>query len=187
MRALALICLAIASATLVSFAGDAPKIVHLRGGQFSYAMPGGSPVKFEKRLDAALLRFKGRFRLEGEYRYGHLSNDPKDTGAYDVIELTFVPDAKYLAKLPYWSDRGPATELMFENAKDFIAKVIAPDLVRDVQNRKRMSVTGRAAIWVDRYTAAFDCDRPSYTVRFLKVDQPPTVVASNNLVASGCL
>ncbi len=59
--------------------------------------------------------------------------------------------------------------------------------VADVRNRKSLSITGRAAIWVDRYTAAFDCDRPTYTVRFLKVAAPPTVVASNNVVQSGCL
>jgi len=187
MRALALTCIAIIAATLAALAADGPRIVHLRGGQFSYAMPKTSPVKFEKRLDAALLRFKGRFRLEGEYRYGHLSNDPKDTGAYDVIELTFVPDAAYLAKLPYWSDRGPVTELTFDNNKEFIGKVIGPSLVSDVHERKRLSVTGRATIWVDRYTMAFDCDRPTYSVRFLKAEKPPTVVASNNLVQSGCL
>ena len=42
-------------------------------------------------------------------------------------------------------------------------------------------------IMVDRYTMAFDCDHPTYTVRFLKVDMPPTVVASNNTLSSGCL
>jgi hypothetical protein len=138
-------------------------------------------------MDVALLLFKGRFRIEGEYRYGRLSNDKKDEAAYDVIELTFVPDAKYLAKLPYWSDSGAVTELTFENNKDFIGKVIGPELVSDVQERKRLSITGRAAIWVDRYTAAFDCDRATYSVRFLKVDKPPTVVASNNTVPSNCL
>ena len=187
MRTLALALIAIVASALAAVASDVPKIVKLPGGQFSYAIPKSSPVKFEKRLDAALIRFKGRFRIEGQYRYGRLSNDPKEDAAYDVIELTFVPDAAYLAMLPYWADRGPVTELTFENEKDFIGKVIGPQLASDVHERKRLSVTGRAVIWVDRYTAAFDCDRPTYSVRFLKVDKPPTVVASNNLVESGCL
>lgn len=187
MRALALAVIALFATSLATIAADAPRIVKLRGGQFAYALPKGSPVRFEKRMDAALIRFRGRFRLEGEYRYGRLSNDKKDEAAYDVIELTFVPDAKYLAKLPYWDGRGPVTELSFENQKDFIGKVIGPTLVSDVHERKRLSVTGRATIWVDRYTAAFDCDRATYSVRFLKVETPPTVVASNDTVASSCL
>jgi hypothetical protein len=187
MRKLAFAAIAFLATTLAALAADAPKVVHLPGGQFAYAVPKASPVKFEKRLDRALLRFKGRFKLEGEYRYGRLSNDPKDDAAYDVIELTFIPDAKYLAVLPYWSGRGPVTGLSFENEKAFIAKVISPPLVADVRNRKSLSITGRAAIWVDRYTAAFDCDRPTYTVRFLRVAAPPSVVASNNVVPSGCL
>jgi hypothetical protein len=187
MRAFALTLVAVVATTLTALAADAPKVVPLPGGQFSYAMPSGSPLQFDKRLDQALVRFKGTFRLEGEYRYGRLSNDPKDDAAYDVIMLTFVPDAKYLAMLPYWADRGPVTELMFENEKDFIAKVINPSAVADIRSRKRMSVTGRTAIMVDRYTLAFDCDNPTYTVRFLKVDVPPTLVASNNTLSSGCL
>jgi hypothetical protein len=166
--------------------GD-PKIVHLRGGQFAYALPKGSPVRFEKRMDAALLRFKGRFRIEGEYKYGRLSNDPKDEAAYDVIELSFVPDEKYRARLPYWHGRGPVEALSFDNAKDFIAGVVGSSLVGEVRERKRLSVTGRAAIWVDRFTLAFDCDRPSYSVRFLEVDRPPTVVASKDVIDGACL
>lgn len=187
MRALALTLIAILATAFTAIAADTPRVVKLRGGQFAYAMPKGSPVRFEKRMDLALLRFKGRFPLEGEYRYGRLSNDKKDEAAYDVIELTFVPDVKYLAKLPYWNDRGPVTELTFENEKDFLGKVIGASLVSDVHDRKRLSVTGRAAIWVDRYTAAFDCDRATYSVRFLKVEKPPTVVASNDTVPSSCL
>ena len=187
MRTFGFAAIAFLATTLAALAADAPRVVHLPGGQFSYAVPKASPVKFEKRLDRALLRFKGRFRLEGEYRYGRLSNDPKDDAAYDVIELTFIPDARYLAVLPYWSDRGPVTELSFENEKDFIAKLIGAPRVADVRNRKSLSVTGRASIWVDRYTAAFDCDRPTYSVRFLRAAAPPSVVASNNVVQSGCL
>jgi hypothetical protein len=178
---------AVGLAAVAASTPDAPKVVHLPGGQFAYAMPHGSPVQFEKRMDAALLRFRGRFRIEGEYRYGRLSNDPKDDAAYDVIELTFVPDAAFRAVLPYWEGRGPVEELFIENEKDFLGKVVGASSVADIRSRKRLSVTGRAVIWVDHYTMAFDCDRPTYSVRFLKVDMPPTVVASNNLVQSGCL
>src|SRR5258707_1381394 len=140
MRALTLAFIAILATGLTVLAADV-KIVRLSGGQFAYALPKGSPVKFEKRMDAALLRFKGRFRIEGEYRYGRLSNDPKDDAAYGVIELTFVPDTRYAAKLPYWHERGPVDTLSIENEKDFLGQVIGPSLVGDIHERKRMSVT----------------------------------------------
>jgi hypothetical protein len=192
MRALHVLFLTIAVAgAALADEPNAPQVVAvpMPGGGMSmtYAVPTGSPVKFEKMEDYALARFAGRFRIEGAYRYGRLSNDPKDDAAYDVIELVFVPDGNYRAVLPYWHERGPVETLFIENEKDFVAAVIGPSLMSDIKSRKRLSVSGRAAIWVDRYTAAFDCDVPTYTVRFLKVDRPPTVVASNDLVQTGCL
>ena len=181
----------IVSTTALAAAPNGSQIISVAmpggGKSIPIAFPAGSPVKFDKMEDYGLAHFSGQFSIEGEYRYGRLSNDPNDEVAYDLTVLEFVPDAAYRAVLPYWSERGPVASLSFENETDFIAAVIGPSLIKEIKTRKRLAVTGRAAIWVDRYTAAFECDVPTYNVHFLKVDRPPTVVASNNLINSGCL
>ncbi len=144
-------------------------------------------MKFDKIGDHFIATFTGRFLVEGEYRYGRLTDNPENDASYDLIDLVFVPDAAYRATLPYWYERGPVTELAIENQEEFAATVIGPALMRSIKDRKRHSLTGRAAIWVDRYTVSIECDWPTYSVHFLKVDRPPTVVASNKLLESGCL
>ena len=183
-----LLLVASCSGAAVATDANAPQLIDMAPG-FHYAVPKASPVKFDKKQkdDHTAATFSGQFRVEGEYRYGRLSNDPKDEAAYDMIELVFVPDPAFRADLPYWYERGPVEELSIENAEDFAAAVIGPSLVQEVKRRRRMSVSGRAAIVVDRYTASVVCDTPTYTVHFLKVDKPPTVVARNYLIQSGCL
>ena len=168
-------------------AGGPPANVDIvqRPGGISYAVPKGGPLRF-KNFDAAGAHFAGRIRLSGTYYYGHSGGDPS-AELVDEPDLYFRPDDATRALLPFWYERGAVDEIYFENPDAFLGAVLTAGEIARVKQRKVHSVTGSLAIWVDNYYASAECDHPEYTVRFLKVDQPPALLARNAFVEQlGC-
>ncbi|HTT40449.1 MAG TPA: hypothetical protein VMH32_22575 [Burkholderiales bacterium] len=156
-------------------------------GSLTYAVPKQSPVRFSSIGQYGVAYFEGRFLLKGTYHYGYLTDDPNADAAYGVLDLYFLPDKDISALLPYWHQHPPVHEIRFQNAQQFVKAVVPARVLNQLQAKERFSVSGRAAVWVDSYRASVDCDYPTYSVRFVSVDVPPTIEASREFVDQyGC-
>ena len=153
----------------------------------TYAVPKRSPVRFSSIGAYGVAYFEGRFLLRGTYHYGYLTDNPAADATYGVLDLYFLPDKEISALLPYWHQHPPVHEIRFQNARQFVEAVIPTRVLNQLQAKERFSVSGRAAVWVDSYQASVECDYPTYSVRFVSVDVPPTIEASRGFVDQyGC-
>jgi len=153
----------------------------------TYAVPKRSPVQFSSIGQYGVAYFKGRFLLKGTYHYGYLTDNPNADSMYGVLDLYFLPDKEISALLPYWHQHPPVHEIRFQNAQQFVKAVVPTRVLNQLQAKERFSVSGRAAVWVDSYRASVECDYPTYSVRFVSVDAPPTIQASREFVDQyGC-
>jgi hypothetical protein len=65
--------------------------------------------------------------------------------------------------------------------------VIPPRLLAALKQKRQYSVSGRAAIVVDRYQASIECDSASYSVDFVSAGLLEQQVASRSFVDyDGC-
>jgi hypothetical protein len=151
-------------------------------GQNAIVSPHAAPVRFASFGRHGTAKFNGRFELTGTYRYGYLTNNPAADSAYGVLALSFVPDLKTAEKLPYWQGFAPPATLGFSNPRTFVRRVIPPDAVAKLKQKKMFSISGRAAIVVDYYRAGIECDSAYYDVRFLSVVRPRPIRISQNFV-----
>ena len=138
-------------------------------------VPTASPVQFTAFEQYDVAAFEGQFTISGIYRYGYLTNDPKNDAHYGELDLTFVPDHADAIKLPYLRSFGPIKELFFENSAKFVKDSIPQDKLNLLRQRKLYSISGRVTIRVDRYKAWAECGSPYYRVRFLGLEQPAEI------------
>ncbi len=146
-----------------------------------YVIPPDSPVNFSSTGKYGEVLFAGRFVMSGTYHYGYLTNDPTRDASYDELDLYFVPDRPIAMSLPYWKGHRIASEIRFTNVTAF-ARAVVPD--RDLmalKQRRLLSVSGRAKLWVNDYRAWVECDYPTYEVRFLSIYKPSLLVAGRSL------
>src|SRR5204863_7013170 len=85
-RILPVVALALLSAT-EAISGISDQSIRSPGGSV-LSVPIGSPAQFASFGQHEAARFKGRFKLQGTYRYGYLTNDPDADSIYGVLELT---------------------------------------------------------------------------------------------------
>jgi hypothetical protein len=173
-------------ATNVSAGG--PGGVHVVNGP-DYVVPAGSPVVFSKLGDFTTAYFTGRFTISGEYHFGNAgaTEATEDMGAWDGLELYFVPDKQYRQKLPHVAER-KVHEIWFDNREDFILAVIPTDVADKVRKTPGLTASGRASILVDGYEASVECDYAGYSVRFISLagDARKVRVAQRVLDQYGC-
>lgn len=143
----------------------------------AFAVSASSPLKL-KSSDADGLHFSGEVRLTGTYVYGRLS-DPEPGMDPFAPTFYFAPDAASQALLPYWKERGPVRGIFFDNSEVFRQTVLDPALAAQVDAGKAKSATGPVTIWIDTYSATIVCDMPTYTARFLRVEQESVAIAHN--------
>jgi hypothetical protein len=140
-----------------------------------YLVPKGSPVRYLKTDEHDVAHFLGRFQVTGRYYYGYIPDNP-DAPEPD---LYLVPDPKPRALLPYRKDRGPVSEIIFENPEEVIRKVLPQEVVQLVRANKRRSVSGEVTLIVSNYQATVECDHAYYRVRFISVFRPGEYLLSS--------
>jgi hypothetical protein len=156
-------------------------------GGNAMVIPAGAPVRFASFGRGDVAKFKGRFELKGAYRYGYVEDGAGKHGRRDRLAVSFVPDLPLAGELPYWQGFSPPAALSFSNARTFISRVIPPDALARLKQKKARSIGGRAAIQVDDYKAGFECGDAHYSVRFVSTARPRPVRLSQNFVrANGC-
>ena len=144
-------------------------------------IPAKCPVRFAAIGPGGTVLFKGRFLLSGLYRYAYAAADAGSRVA-DGFKLCFVPDRAMAMGLPHWEEQRTAATLEFENPDVFVQAVIRPPVLRSLYDDRIPSVSGRASVWVDGYSALSDGDRSVYCVRFMAVAAPDSPVAKPQLI-----
>lgn len=151
-----------------SLAGEAEALLVPMSAEVSYAVPSDSPVQYLGPGSSSTgARFLGRFTLEGSYRYGYVIRDASHQETLRELELAFLPDEAMRKRLPYWQQRGAVREIHFRNPGDFVDAVIPRELIQQLRERNRYSVSGRVTIRVQAFEASVECDAPRYLVDFL--------------------
>jgi hypothetical protein len=153
-----------------------------------FAIPRGSPVKFSESGEyPGQAKFTGSFLLRGTFQYGYLHNEPERDATYGIRELYFYPDTSLSVLLPRWKKRGNVNVMRIKNSDEFVSAVIPGNIIKDIEEKKRFSVNGRAAIWVNKYEVSIECDYPTYTVSFQSMDQITTTLSSRSFIEQhGC-
>jgi hypothetical protein len=176
------VCAAVAFTAAPSHAGRAKspaKLVHVTEG-IDYALPHGSPLKFDKlEPDFLGAAFKGRITLSGAYYYGRLDTDPQN----DMIGLFFMPDAPFAKQLPYWRQDGLVKEVIFQNSDAFIKAVIPATLADAVKRGKRASVRGRVTFVAEEFETVVSCGAAIYVTRFHSLAEKPKLYAARRTEA----
>ncbi|HWG10732.1 MAG TPA: hypothetical protein VN693_04445 [Rhodanobacteraceae bacterium] len=148
-----------------------------------YLVPAGSPVKYVSKNDGELqANFHGRFTISGTYYYGTYYAGSMTEATDDDLDLDFIPDKKFAVTLPYWRDRGQVHEIEFRNKDAFINAAIPSSVVRDLKSRKIVSAHGKVSVVIEDYQASVECDAPAYSVTFVSVVHPPTLVLNHNSI-----
>ena len=141
----------------------------------SVLVPVDSPVHYSgiKTKNGDIVTFQGRFLLTGTYYYG--DNDFNDSGDEHPSRYVFeprayvIPDDDVAARLPHFLIRSGRQPIFIDNPNAFATAVIPKTKARRVRCRGCGDATGHIAIWADQFGAGIDCDKPTYTARFLSV------------------
>jgi hypothetical protein len=172
---------------MLSGASAAIAETRISPGHNMMVIPSGAPVRFAYFGRDEVAKFKGRFELKGTYRYGYVRDRAARHAHHDALALSFVPDLPLAEELPYWRGFSPPATLSFSNARTFISRVVPPDALAALKQKKALSIGGRAAIQVDDYKAGLECGDAHYSVRFVSIARPRPVRLSQNFVrAYGC-
>lgn len=120
-------------------------------------------------------KFSGRLTLTGTYEL---------RGYGDEAWVNLRPDRKSLALLPYWRERweGGPKEIYLDNGWTFARAVVGKAELQKLQN-ENYAARGRATIIVDEYQTSIECDRASYSARFVSVVDRSVQVAANRHIA----
>jgi hypothetical protein len=178
---------AAAALFILSDASAAIAETHTSPGHNVVVVPAGAPVRFASFGRDEVAKFKGRFELTGAYRYGYAHDPAGRRARRESLVLSFVPDLPLAEQLPYWQGFSPPATLSFSNARTFISRVIPPDALAKLKQKKALSLGGRATIQVDDYRAGLECGDAHYSVRFVSIARTRPVHTSQAFVrAYGC-
>ena len=159
-----LMMLALASLAL----GAVPAAKSIPVGEYGEAIliPASSPVRLQSIDRDDRVRFSGRLIVEGTWV---LNCDWCQPGQRDnQLYLSIIPNPATVARLPRWKNHINDIRIDLSNADPFIRKVST------AHERKRLlagtltDIRGHAAIVVDNYEAALECDSASYSARFVE-------------------
>ncbi len=166
MRAYLVIALISLGLSVAAPAAEGDAVLPLASGVDAIVVPQDGPLVFERFVDRDTARFRGRFLLAGTWYYGDrgMADDPVAT-----LELNFVPDAAVAKHLPHWRDRGGPSRILITNGAAFAGDAVGKETIAALVKHRERKVSGRAAIWVDRFEATIQCDTPLYSARFLAV------------------
>ncbi len=181
--------LAAGAAALFILSGASAAIGETRisSGHNVMVIPRGSPVRFAFFGRDEVAKFKGHFELTGTYRYGYAHDPAARRARRETLALSFVPDLPLAEELPYWQGFSPPATLSFSNVRAFVSRVVPPDALAKLKQKKALSIGGRAAIQVDDYKAGIECGDAHYSVRFVSLARQRPVRLTRNVVpAYGC-
>ena len=159
----------LALATLAIAAMPAVKSVPVGKYGEAILIPASSPVRIQSIEHDDRVRFRGRFIVEGRWV---LNCDWCERGQKDnELYLSIIPDAATVARLPRWKNHNNDIRIDLTNADAFIRKVSTADERKRLLAGTLTDIRGHAAIVVDNYEAALECDSASYSARFVGTAQ----------------
>ena len=158
-------------------------LVHNEQQDIVYALPLKSPFKLARKTPDGV-EFSGRTEIRGHYVFGHMSPE-EELGMPDMQPVVyFVPDAVSAALLPRWNEMNVINGFYLTNGDEFLAKVVAPDIVRKVRSRRIKSVTGELSIVIEGYSADVICGWPIYAAKFIGVAEKAVQMAKSKFADS---
>ena len=152
-----------------------PRIVHLNPAKPDWGdpilIPAASTMRVVKLtydgIHSAV--FRGRFTLSGNYLIEGFGED---------TFVTFWPDKKTLAVLPYWQYFGGPKELYISNGSAFAEAVVPKDKLRMLKAETLAAICGRVTIIADDYGTSIECDSADFSARFVSVVKPAVTLAA---------
>ncbi|MGN6514885.1 MAG: hypothetical protein ACTHLR_03480 [Rhizomicrobium sp.] len=182
MRAL-FVCLLVFMAGVASPAfskGDT--VVPVKADDDALIVPAGSPLHFRSFGAESVGEFDGAIELSGTWYYGNDPLNEGDTGA----NFYFVPDDASFARLPRFKQRSQPAYVFLTNAIDLLNAVASKSDQAKAEKKGATYISGKVAIWIDKFEAGIECDAPYFDAHFLRVAQPPSRVALANMPEEGC-
>jgi hypothetical protein len=137
-------------------------------------VPHDSPIRFDHfggKYDPNEVHFRGHFILSGKFSYGCDIECNPPLRDEDLI-LTIEPDAAVAARLPHWENGGDMLIYISRERRLIDAITSSADRAR-LRSGKIANLDGRVTVIADKFVAAYECDHPVYTARFVSLVRAP--------------
>lgn len=150
-------------------AGPAARLIPVGKYGEAVVMPAGSPVRLQRIDHDDRVLFNGRLVIQGTWVIDCEWCEPGQKD--NELHLSIVPDSATVARLPRWKNHSNDIRIDLTNADRFIRSVSTPDERKRLLAGTLTDIRGHAAIVVDHYEAALECDAASYSARLVEVAQ----------------
>lgn len=103
----------------------------------------------------------------------------------DTVVPVKADDASF-ARLPRFKLRSQPAYVFLTNGIDLLNAVASKSDQARAEKKGAKYISGKVAIWIDKFEAGIECDAPYFDAHFLRVAPPPSRVAFANMPEEGC-
>lgn len=121
--------------------------------------------------DHLAVDFEGQITIRAKYRFMF-----EEEGRAEPVLLLF-PDQESISRLPHITRPGTgwvaekAEKIWVTNIKDAAAALLTEEMAAQVLAGSLPGVIGEADIVGDEFSAGYECDVPSFTIKFVRIDR----------------